>query len=96
MTYNTTALVDDAGTVTERYQYDPYGQVTVMDDNYVPRGNKSAHGNELTFTSRRLDSATSLMYFRARYYDPETEEFISRDPLEYVFGDPPKAPNKNF
>ena len=26
------------------------------------------------------------MYFRARYYDPETGEFISRDPLEYVDG----------
>jgi hypothetical protein len=26
------------------------------------------------------------MYFRARYYDPETGEFISRDPLGYVDG----------
>lgn len=26
------------------------------------------------------------MYFRARYYDPEMGEFISRDPLEYVDG----------
>jgi len=26
------------------------------------------------------------MYFRARYYDPQTGEFISRDPLEYVDG----------
>ncbi|MEM7782803.1 MAG: hypothetical protein AAF623_05575 [Planctomycetota bacterium] len=26
------------------------------------------------------------MYFRARYYDPGTGEFISRDPLEYVDG----------
>ena len=26
------------------------------------------------------------MYFRARYYDPQTGEFISRDPLGYVDG----------
>jgi hypothetical protein len=26
------------------------------------------------------------MYFRARYYDPTTGEFVSRDPLEYVDG----------
>ena len=26
------------------------------------------------------------MYFRARYYDPGTGEFISRDPLEFVDG----------
>ena len=27
-----------------------------------------------------------LVIYRARYYDPETGEFISRDPLEYVDG----------
>ena len=26
------------------------------------------------------------MYFRARFYDPDTGEFISRDPLGYVDG----------
>ena len=31
-------------------------------------------------------TANGLMYFRARYYDPATGEFISRDPLEYVDG----------
>ena len=29
---------------------------------------------------------TCLLYFRARYYDPQLGEFISRDPLEYVDG----------
>ena len=38
------------------------------------------------FTSRRHETETGLMYFRARYYDPGTGEFISRDPLEYVDG----------
>ena len=37
-------------------------------------------------TSRRNDEESGLMYFRARYYDPNTGEFISRDPLEYVDG----------
>ena len=38
------------------------------------------------FTSRRHETETGLMYFKARYYDPQTGEFISRDPLEYVDG----------
>ena len=41
---------------------------------------------EYTYTGRRLDPITGLMYFRARYYDPQTGEFISRDPLGYVDG----------
>ena len=28
----------------------------------------------------------NTLYYRARYYDPNTGEFISRDPLEYVDG----------
>ena len=30
--------------------------------------------------------ALGTMYFRARYYDPKTGEFISQDPYEYVDG----------
>jgi hypothetical protein len=33
-----------------------------------------------------LHNDLDLMYFRARYYDPNTGEFLSRDPLEYVDG----------
>ena len=32
------------------------------------------------------ENGTCLIYFRARYYDPQTGEFISRDPLGYVDG----------
>jgi len=35
---------------------------------------------------RRTDYDSGLMYFRARYYDPQLGEFISRDPLGYVDG----------
>ena len=47
---------------------------------------QSDYGNPYGYTSRRHDEETGLMYFRARYYDPTTGEFIAQDPLEYVDG----------
>ena len=38
------------------------------------------------YTGRYNHPEIGLMYFRARYYDPQTGEFISRDPLGYVDG----------
>ena len=35
---------------------------------------------------RLLHRALGTMYFRARYYDPTTGEFVSPDPLEYIDG----------
>ena len=87
VTYNVTSLVNSTGAVVERYHYDPYGKASIMEPDFTLRANNtSLIQNELTFTGRRLDRKTGLMYFRARYYDPETGEFISRDPLGYVDG----------
>jgi YD repeat-containing protein len=33
--WNTTAVVDTSGVVVERYQYDPYGAVTVLNGNLL-------------------------------------------------------------
>jgi meiotically up-regulated gene 157 (Mug157) protein len=34
--YSTAALTDSAGDVIERYEYDAYGNVHIMDGNYIP------------------------------------------------------------
>jgi RHS repeat-associated protein len=40
-----------------------------------------SHGRELDV----LDNGSlKIMYYRARYYDPQTGRFMQRDPLEYV------------
>ena len=47
---------------------------------------KSDLDNPFSYTGRYYHAEIGLMYFRARYYDPQTGEFISRDPLGYVDG----------
>ena len=76
--YSVVGLSDSNGEVVERYAYSPYGRLL--------NRTESDYDNPYTFTGRRTDYDSGLMYFRARYYDPQTGEFISRDPLGYVDG----------
>jgi len=85
--YSPVALFAANGTVAERYEYDAYGQVQVLAPNYELR-TTSLYANAYSFTGRELDTLDAgrrtLMYYRARTYDPETGRFMQRDPLEYV------------
>jgi RHS repeat-associated protein len=81
--YSVAALTDSAGNVVERYKYNPYGGVTVLAADGVTVRAASLYGNPWTFTGRRLDGETGLMYYRFRYYSPDLGRFISRDPIDY-------------
>ena len=68
---STLAVVDSSGASQKSYQYDVYGEVT---------GGSGALSQEFDFAGQQTD-ATGLQYLRARYYDPETGTFMTRDPL---------------
>jgi RHS repeat-associated protein len=38
------------------------------------------------YTGREYDEYTGLMYYRARFYDPQIGRFISEDPIEFEGG----------
>jgi RHS repeat-associated protein len=88
--YNVTALVGTTGTVLERYEYDPYGKLTVLTSTFTADGdNKSDSLNGYTYTGRKLDvtaatATTGHYYYRHRVYDPGLGRFVQRDPMEYV------------
>ena len=42
--------------------------------------------NPYGYTGREIDTK-DLYYYRARYYDPTTQRFLSRDPIEFEAGD---------
>ncbi len=73
---STLALADGAGAVQTQYTYEPFGQATV---------NGPSSANPFQYTSRENDG-TGLYYYRARYYHPGLQRFISEDPTEFSGG----------
>ena len=90
--YSVSALTNAAGSVIERYTYDPYGKVTVREADGDPVA-ATTIGNPWTFTGRRLDGETKSMYYRARIYDTELGRFPGRDPYGLIENRTMAGPN---
>ena len=84
--WNVTTLVKADGTIAERFIYDAYGEVTELDPDFTSFFG-SGYEWEYTYTGRREDAESGLMYYRNRYYDTELGRFINRDPIGYAAGD---------
>ena len=83
--YNVTGLVkydsqSQTWGVAERYTYTPYGVVTYRNPDWTTAGS-SANSKLNPLHRPHLDLLTSLYYYRARYYDPGLERFITTDPI---------------
>ena len=80
------ALTDADAAVVLEMRYSAYGQAAKVD----AQGNlREFHDFSLvvfSFQSRRVDSESSLLYYRNRYFSVETGRFISRDSQGYVDG----------
>jgi RHS repeat-associated protein len=70
------ALADSAGTIQTEYTYDAFGKMTFTG---------SSNSNPYQYTGRENDG-TGLYYYRARYYHPELQRFISEDPIGFSGG----------
>jgi RHS repeat-associated protein len=69
-----TSLTNAAGTAAQNYTYDSFGNIIATTGSLV---------NSFRYTGREWDTETSLYYYRARYYDPQTGRFIGEDPLRF-------------
>ncbi len=78
------ALTDAAGSVLERYSYTEFGQPTVTNALTAATSSASFYNNPILFTGREWEPEAQVYYYRARYYNPVTGRFLSRDPLGYV------------
>jgi len=75
---STIALTDSIGSVSSSYTYAPFGATGLSG---------SATGNVFDYTGRE-DDGTGLKYYRARYYHPGLQRFVSEDPIGFAGGDP--------
>lgn len=67
---STLRLTDAAGSVTTSYSYEAFGKTTIT----------GTSANPFQYTGRENDG-TGVYYYRARYYSPTMQRFISEDPL---------------
>ena len=72
-------LTDKDGKVTKSYRYDAFGVEKNIDENDT---------NAFRYCGEYFDKETATVYLRARYYNPGTGRFISRDSFAGRRSDP--------
>jgi RHS repeat-associated protein len=80
-------LTNSAGAVTDAYEYDAFGNM-ISSAGTTP--------NVYLYRGERYDSDLSLYYLRARWYNPVTGRFMTRDPYEGSIYDPASLHRYNY
>ena len=71
---NITGLIDGNENVVARYGYSPFGKL-------LGQWGSMANANEMRFSSKEWDSNSGLYYYLYRFYDPNVQRWINRDPI---------------
>ena len=71
---NVTEYVDGTGAIVAHYEYDPFG-------NTVAQHGALADSFSYRFSTKYWDAETGLYYYGYRFYKPEWERWINRDPI---------------
>ncbi|MBQ2702083.1 MAG: hypothetical protein IJF64_03740, partial [Clostridia bacterium] len=80
------AIRTASGEIVATYEYDAWGNVTVMDENGYENTSSTFIGNINPFRYRGYyyDTETGFYYLQTRYYDPTIKRFINADNYELV------------
>jgi len=71
---NITAMMDSSGNQVAKYLYDPYGNTLGI------WGTLSAV-NTYRYSSKEIDVKSGLYYFGNRFYEPNLQRWLNRDPI---------------
>jgi RHS repeat-associated protein len=72
---STIALTNEAGNVVERLKFHPFGE------------SSNSSFTRFLYTGRERELLSELLYYRARWYDPQQGRFITEDPIELQSGE---------
>ncbi|MGH7978866.1 MAG: RHS repeat domain-containing protein [Limisphaerales bacterium] len=72
---NVIALVSPTRAVLARYEYDPFG-------NLISKNGPMADMNKYRFSSKEWEGNAGLYYYGYRFYDPNLQRWVNRDPLD--------------
>jgi len=67
---STRGLVNESETLSDTYNYTPYGEL---------KEHNGTSDNSFLFTGEQFDPQTNNYYLRARYYNPNSARFLTRD-----------------
>jgi RHS repeat-associated protein len=72
---NITSLIDANQNVVASYRYDPFG-------NIISKSGSLADANVYRFSSKEVHINSGMYYYGFRFYDPNMQRWINRDPIE--------------
>jgi len=76
---NITCLINSNQVVVARYRYDPFG-------NTLSISGSMADANTYRFSSKEWNANAGLYYYLYRFYDPNLQRWLNRDPIEELGG----------
>lgn len=74
---NITALISSGQYILARYKYDAFGSITSQSGAF-------ADANTYRFSSKEWDENAGLAYYLYRFYDPNLQRWVNRDPIQEV------------
>ena len=84
--WNVTSYVNESGTAQERYIYNAYGSVTLLDANFGVISSSTIEPDHL-YAGYNYDSDVDMYHVRNRGYHPMLGTWLQRDPIGYDGGD---------
>jgi len=72
---NVVAMVNYYGALVAQYEYDPFGNMIAM-------SGPLAGVNRYRFSSKEWNDAAGLYYYGFRFYDPNLQRWLNRDPIK--------------
>jgi RHS repeat-associated protein len=71
---NITALQNSSQSLVAQYRYDPFGRL-------LSSSGSLASANTYRFSSKQFHANPGLYYYGFRFYDPNAQRWINRDPI---------------